>query len=80
LNQDQSRKEAYRFILEILHRFPSSSIGSDLFTDISLDELMQLKEGSANPTPELVDWLKHSFSGFVNEAELDAHLIEPFKA
>jgi hypothetical protein len=78
LNQCELRKEAYRYILEILRKLPVTSISDDSYIAISLDELMQLKEGIANPSPELINMLRKLLKGTVTEAEFNSRLVEPF--
>jgi hypothetical protein len=76
--RNQLRKEAYKYVLEELSSLSprSSDLGSP--PNISLNELMLLKEGLADPSAELVASLKQLFRGSVTEAEIDAHLVVPF--
>jgi hypothetical protein len=78
MSRNQLRKEAYKYVLEELSSLPprSSDLGSP--PNISLNELMLLKEGLADPSAELVASLKQLFRGSVTEAEIDAHLVVPF--
>jgi len=73
------RKEAYRYIQERTSKLPVGSCNADHALSIPLDELRQLKEGTADPSTALVAALKQLFSGTVTEAEIDAHLVAPFK-
>ena len=79
MSRKQLRKKAYKYVLEELSSLPprSSDLGSPL--NISLNELMLLKEGLADPSAELVASLKQLFRGSVTEAEIDANLVVPFK-
>jgi hypothetical protein len=40
---------------------------------------MLLKEGLADPSDELVALLKQLLKSSVTEADIDAHLVEPFQ-
>ncbi len=73
------RKEAYRYIQEKLSKLPIDSCDPDQGLSIPLHELTQLKEGVADPSVVLVATFKRLFSGAVNEAEIDAHLVKPFR-
>jgi hypothetical protein len=78
MSRKQVRKEAYKYVLERLSssQILSNDLGSS--PNISLSDLMLLKEGLANPSAELVASLKQLLRGFVMEAEIDAHLVVPF--
>lgn len=59
-----------------IHGLPINSEHSSV---IPLHELMLLKDGLADPSPELVSSLKQFLKGSVTEAEIDAHLVTPFQ-
>jgi len=46
--------------------------------NISLDELVGLKEGLSDPSQELVVALKKILRRVTSEAEIDKHLVKPF--
>ena len=73
------RKEAYRYIQERLSKLPVGSCDADQGLSIPLHELRQLKEGVADPPAAVVAALKQLFRGTVTEAEIDAHLVKPFR-
>ncbi len=78
LDRVKSRKEAYRYIVQRLSILHSEMTGSEWMQSLPLDELKQLKEGDADPSEALVDFLKGQFKGLVNDTEIDSHLVEPF--
>jgi len=72
----ENRKKAYSYILARISRVSlQRSEKSDL---ISLDDLIRLKEGLSDPTPELVSALKPFLKTVTSEADIDEHLIKPF--
>jgi AmiR/NasT family two-component response regulator len=73
------RKEAYRYIQEILSKLPVCSCDADQGLTIPLDELIQLKEGVTDPSVMLVATFKRLFRGTATEAEIDTHLVKPFQ-
>ncbi len=73
------RKEACKYIQKRLRKLPVGSCDVDQGLSIPLDELTQLKEGVADPSVVLVATLKQLFRGTVTEAEIDAHLVKPFR-
>ncbi|MBA7476027.1 hypothetical protein ES707_11402 [subsurface metagenome] len=79
MSRNQLRKEAYKYVLERLSSLPpprSSGLGSP--PNISLSDLILLKEDLADPSAELVASLKQLLRGSVVEAEIDAHLVVSF--
>ena len=77
--RSELRKEAYKFVLQILGDISSSSDNADWNQCIPLDELRLLKEGMEDPSPNLVSLLKELLQGAVSESVIDAHLVIPFK-
>ncbi len=78
------RKEAYEYIRRKLWNFSSSwEINSDKTLasalDVSLEELVSLKEGRANPTPRLIKGVRTFFEKEVTEDEIEKYFINPFK-
>ena len=79
----ESRKIAYQYIVEQSKKpnlklsLTSDEVVKDV--NISLDELMRLKEGLDDPSPELVRALKKLLLGVVSEAEIDKYLVSPFQ-
>jgi len=77
----ESRKIAYQYIVEQSKKpnLKLSVTSDELIKDIniSLDELMRLKEGLDDPSPELVRALKKLLLGVVSEAEIDKYLVIP---
>lgn len=45
---------------------------------ISLAELVELREGTAEPSKELVTALKKLLNGVASEAEIEDYLVSPF--
>jgi hypothetical protein len=72
------RQEAYRYILEKLKSLPVHAGVPYQPPDVTLDELLLLKEGLADPSAGLVSLLKQQLQGHVTETEIDAHLVAPF--
>jgi hypothetical protein len=77
--RSELRKEAYKFILQILGSLPESSDNSDWSQSIPLEELRLLKEGLEDPSPALVAMLKQMLKGAARDSALNAYLITPFK-
>ena len=78
MNQSELRREAYNYILQLMRKVPAAST-IDPSTLISLDDLILLKEGTADPSPALVEGIKQMFLGAIPETDIDAHMVEPFK-
>ena len=81
--RSESRKIAYQFII-VQSKKPNLklSVTSDEVikdVNISLDELIRLKEGLDDPSPELVRALKKLLLGVVTEAEIDKYLVRSFQ-
>ena len=58
------------------HRLNKTDSGIDY---ISLNDLIELKEGTSNPPQQLVTSLRRLLQGTTNEAEIDKYLAQPFK-
>ncbi len=78
LNRCDTRKEAYRYICEIMGRMRVPSTVGD-GSVISLEDLSLLREGRSDPSPEIVAMIKRWFGQIVGDAEIDAHLVKPFR-
>jgi len=59
-----------------LNRGSGKAIGDDYY--ISLHDLVQLKEGLADPPERLVLALKSLLKGVAEEAAIDEYLVSPF--
>ncbi len=77
----ESRKIAYQYIVEQSKKpnLKLSPTSEEVIKDvnISLNELIRLKEGLDDPSPELVRALKKLLLGVVSEAEIDKYLVRP---
>ena len=79
----ESRKIAYQYIvkqskkLNIKLSLTSDEVLKDI--NISLNELIRLKEGLDDPSPELIRVLKKLLLGIVSEAEIGKYLVSPFQ-
>ncbi len=78
LNRCDMRKEAYRYICEIMGRMRVPSTVGD-GSVISLEDLSLLREGMSDPSPEMVALVKRWVGQMVGDAEIDAHLVTPFR-
>ena len=85
---ETKRKEAYKYIKNTLHQppwhipldIPDAQLADVLGGTIELtDSLRLLREGKHNPTNRLVTAFKNLVGDFEAEAEIDSHLITPFK-
>ncbi|MFC1875007.1 hypothetical protein ACFLY3_02485 [Chloroflexota bacterium] len=82
-DQIASRTKAYSFILkkvkeiDLAGNYRSSKI-TDFIDYISINDLIELKEGISNPSQQLVTNLKKLLQGATNEAEIDRYLVRPF--
>ena len=82
-NCQQNREKAYYFIVEQAkklcaiskYRYNKTTTDVEL---ISLDELYKIKNGLADPSPELVGTMKKLLQHVTSESEIDKHLVEPF--
>jgi len=73
------RKAAYQYIWQKLGQLqPSSGAANDGFV-ISLDELSSLKDGTADPSPEMVALVRSLLGHAVGDAEIEANLVTPFR-
>jgi hypothetical protein len=79
MSKSQLRKTAYEYIKGQLSKIHGCSHDVEHPSIIPLDELMLLKEGLADPSAELVASLKQLFKGTSIDAEIEAHLVAPFK-
>jgi hypothetical protein len=77
MSKTDLRKEAYNYILQLISG-PSSYREVDPAVVVPLSELNQLKEGTADPSPILVAFIKQLFN--VSAGEIDSHLVIPFEA
>ena len=79
----ESRKIAYQYIVEQSKKpnLQLSVTSDEVIKDvnISLAELMRLKEGLDDPSLELVRALKKLLLGVVSEVEIDKYLVSPFQ-
>ena len=79
----ESRKIAYQYIvkqskkLNLKLSLTSDEILKDI--NISLNELIRLKEGLDDPSPELVQALKKLLLGVATVVEIDKYLVRPFQ-
>jgi hypothetical protein len=79
MSKRQLRKAAYEYIKEKISKLHGFSHDAGHPSSISLNELMLLKEGHVDPSGELVSLLKQLLKGSATEADIDAHLVEPFQ-
>ena len=79
MSKSHLRKLAYGYIVDRLSNSSVSIDDSHQYSNVSLHELMLLKEGLADPSVQLVALLKQLLRGSVTEVEIDAHLVAPFK-
>jgi hypothetical protein len=79
VSKSQLRKTAYDYIKGQLNKLHGHHYDGDPSIIVTLDELILLKEGQADPSTELVASLKQLFQGISTEAEIDARLVLPFK-
>lgn len=82
-SRSENRIRAYRYIIEnvgkanqdLSHR-PDKMLADINY--ISLAELVKLREGTADPSKELVTALKELLNGVASEAEIEDYLVSPF--
>ncbi len=79
LNRCDIRKEAYYYICQRLSKLLALSSAANDGSVISLEELRLLKEGMADPSPEMVALVKRLAGSLISDAEIDAHLVIPFR-
>lgn len=60
-----------------LNLWPDKAIDDQSY--ISLQHLLELKEGLADPAEQLVLALKSLLRGIAREAEIDEYLVTPFR-
>lgn len=84
-----NRIRAYEYIrATICDRLGVPTDATDLVTELAdklggkfglKDSLTALREGKANPTPQLVEAFKSLFLPVIAEPEIDSYLVDPFK-
>ena len=79
----ESQKRAYHYIITQATKLnlDLSRISDKAAADanyISLNDLVGLKEGLADPNQQLVVALKNLFKGVASEVEIDEYLVTPF--
>ncbi|MDD5287871.1 MAG: hypothetical protein PHY28_01995 [Dehalococcoidales bacterium] len=80
LKRADARKSAYHYICDRLSRIPPGMIDVKENLVIPMDELRMLKEGLADPTPEMIALIKRIFSPLmINETEIEDYLVNPFQ-
>jgi hypothetical protein len=79
MSRSQIRKTAYEYVKGKISKLQDFSYDADHPSTISLNELMLLKDGLTDPSSELVALLKQLLKGSITEADIDAHLVEPFQ-
>ena len=82
-NRHESRTKAYRYIIEQVKKGnlgPGHDIEETLadVDYISLGDLVKLKEGLVDPSPELAAALKKLLRPVASGTEIDDHLVTPF--
>ena len=76
-NNIEERRKAFNYIVnqaKKLHLADTSKSGY-----ISLEEIIQLKEGVADPSETLIKQLKELFRHVSSEEDIHNNLIKPFK-
>ncbi len=73
------RQEAYKYILQRLSNLPASTGNKNWLQCISLEEILALKEGAADPSAALVALVKELVGSAVSDFEIQAHLVAPFQ-
>ncbi len=76
--KNELRQQAYQFILERLNAVPVDSANADWSFSVPLEDLRLLKEGVADPSPELVASLRWLLKDTIPAGEIDSHLVSPF--
>jgi hypothetical protein len=74
----EARKKAYRYICESLKQIHGRQCMPKEDSIIPLGELLELKEGLADPSPQLIALLRGNFGTSVSQSELEANLVAPF--
>lgn len=77
--RNENRKRAYQYIKEQSEKL--NPISDKAITDVnyvSLDELIRLKNGLADPSLELVQALRKLFIGVASKEEMYEYLFRPF--
>ncbi len=78
MSEYEIRQKAYQYILGKIASLPASPGNAGQPPSISLDELLLIKQGLADPSTELVVSLKQLLRGSIPETEIDEYLIAPF--
>jgi hypothetical protein len=76
--RSEARKKAYRYICGCLKQIHVSQYVVKEDSIIPLGELLELKEGLADPSPQLIALLRGNFGTSVSQSELEANLVAPF--
>ncbi len=80
VTRSELRKEAYRYVLQVLKNVPASANNNHNWIQfIPLEELRLVKEGIADPSPALVAVLKDILQGTISDDILDSYLVKPFE-
>ena len=79
MDKQQLRQQAYEYIRDQLSALHGPTPGAEPSSIILLEDLRQLREGLADPSPGLIVSLKQLLRGAVSEQELEAHIVTPFQ-
>jgi hypothetical protein len=77
--RSELRKEAYRYVLQVLSNLPAEAGNDNWIHFIPLEELRLLKEGIADPSPALVSLLKEMLQSSITDNAINARLVTPFE-
>ena len=81
MSNSKTRKEAYDYTRELISNRQCDLSGeADYPPVIPLNDLMLLRDGSADPSIELVASLRELLKGQVSDEDINQHLIAPFQA
>ncbi len=75
----ERRRQAYRYILDQLKNVSFDFISNDWSYLVPLEDLQLLKEGKADPSPELIASLRSVLADTVPAGEIDSYLVSPFE-
>lgn len=78
-NRPNIRKSAYHYICDRLSRIPPGLASSKENLIIPLDDLRLLREGLADPSPEMVALIKQILCPAISESEIADYLVNPFR-
>ncbi|MDD4859516.1 MAG: hypothetical protein PHR56_04860 [Dehalococcoidales bacterium] len=78
-NLPEARRSAYQYICDRLSTIPPGiqSAAADLI--VPLEDLELLRQGAADPSPEMVALVKRILCPAASEAEIETHLVAPFQ-